>query len=63
MGWFASTLQTACEEDLKANNNMAVDTLIGEFKMPQFCHLNAHCQKLYSSQNSIRSHRKFGFRT
>ena len=31
MGWFATTLKTACSQELKALNTLAVSTLMGAY--------------------------------
>lgn len=64
MGWFAETLKTACADDLRDRNTLAVDTLMGEFQLSYSCQLerstpNTH---IYHCILSILI-RKYGFIT
>jgi len=37
MGWFASTLRTACAQELDEQNSMVLDTLICSFPLSMTC--------------------------
>lgn len=49
MGWFAESLKTQCEADLKDRNTLAVDTLTGESYLSYLCQRQRSMPKLYLS--------------
>jgi hypothetical protein len=61
MGWFASALNTACKDDLRDNNALAVDTLMGESSCHISVILTLNAKNYICHRVPIQSHRIYLF--